>query len=196
MSIGYAGYSRLDPTTYAGGRGRAPSGDDPEALLAYMTRADAIDYENDYGQFERDLVERARTDTSLIDSAKVDSGKASALMAGVAERNESRYGVSLTPAQRQQQEASQRRGQALGTGQAVNNARLAQKDLNSSLLGGVVDVGQGVYQRSMGALTNAAANKNSLDNAYKAAKAQSKAQTYSTIGSLGSSAIIAAAVFF
>ena len=196
MSIGYAGYPQLDPTTYAGGRGRAPSGDDPEALLAYMTRADAIDYENDYGQFERDLVERARTDTSLIDSAKVDSGKASALMAGVAKRNESRYGVSLTPAQRQQQEASQRRGQALGTGQAVNNARLAQKDLNSSLLGGVVDVGQGVYQRSMGALTSAAANKNSLDNAYKAAKAQSKAQTYSTIGSLGSSAIIAAAVFF
>lgn len=196
MSIGYAGYPQINPTTYAGGRGSAPSGDDPEALLAYMTRADAIDYENDYGQFERDLVERARTDTSLIDSAKVDSGKASALMAGVAERNESRYGVSLTPAQRQQQEASQRRGQALGTGQAVNNARLAQKDLNSSLLGGVVDVGQGVYQRSMGALTSAAANKNSLDNAYKAAKAQSKAQTYSTIGSIGSSAIIAAAVFF
>ena len=60
------------------------------------------------------------------------------------------------------------------------------------MLGKIIDVGQGVYQRSMSGMTSAAQNKNALDNAYQAAKAQSKAQTYSTIGTLGSAAIMAA----
>jgi hypothetical protein len=68
-----------------------------------------------------------------------------------------------------------------------------QKDTNTALLGGVIDVGQGVYQRSMQGLSNSAQNKNQLDNAYKSAKAQHKAQTYSTLGSLGAAAIMAMA---
>ena len=188
----YRDFANQQNNGYGGtGYSNAPSANDPEALLAYMTRQDAINYDRDYGQFERDLVQRARTDTSLIDQARVDSEGASELMKGVASRNESRYGASLTPAQRQQQAASMQRGSALGTTQAVNNARLAQKDLNTSLLGGIVDVGQGVYNRSMTEVANAAQNKANLDNAYNAARAQSKAATYSTIGTIGAAAILA-----
>jgi len=164
---------------------------DPDALLAQMTREDYSSYQKDYGQFERDLVERARTDTSLIDQARVDSKESSALMSGVAERNRERYGSSLTGAQKQQQDRGLELSSTLGSAQAVNSARLVQKDTNTALLGGVIDVGQGVYQRSMQGLSNSAQNKNQLDNAYKSAKAQHKAQTYSSLGSLGAAAIMA-----
>jgi len=156
-----------------------------------MTREDYSSYQKDYGQFERDLVERARTDTSLIDQARVDSKESSALMSGVAERNRERYGSSLTGAQKQQQDRGLELSSTLGSAQAVNSARLVQKDTNTALLGGVIDVGQGVYQRSMQGLSNSAQNKNQLDNAYKSAKAQHKAQTYSSLGSLGAAAIMA-----
>ena len=166
---------------------------DPDALLAQMTREDYSSYQKDYGQFEKDLVKRAQTDTSLIDQARVDSKESSALMSGVAERNRERYGSSLTGAQKQQQDRGLELSSTLGSAQAVNSARLVQKDTNTALLGGVIDVGQGVYQRSMQGLSNSAQNKNQLDNAYKSAKAQHKAQTYSTLGSLGAAAIMAMA---
>jgi hypothetical protein len=168
-----------------------PSSQDPDALLAYMTRQDAVDYENDFGQFERDLVERARTDTSLIDSARTDAPQAAEMFAGITKRNQERYGVSLTPAQMKALKGGQQRSSALGQAQAVNNARLAQTDLNQSLLGSVIDVGQGVYKRSMDGLSSAASNRNALENQYRQAKAASKAQTYSTLGMLGAAAILA-----
>lgn len=177
----------------AGRRSGAPSQNDPDELLAYMTRADAAAYERDYAQFERDMLDRASNDTSLIDDARVDSEMASQLAQGVASRNRQRYGANLTPAQLQQQQASFQRDSTLGGIQSLQDARLAQRDLNQDMLGKIIDVGQGVYQRSMQGMTAAASNKKALDNAYAAAKAQSKANTYSTIGTLGSAAIMAVA---
>jgi hypothetical protein len=173
------------------GAGR-PSTNDPDAMLAYMTRKDAETYERDYGQWERDLLERSSNDTSLIDDAREDSAMASALSQGVVDRNRARYGVNLTPAQAQQQQQTAQRNNTLGGIQSLQDARLAQRDLNQDMLGRIIDIGQGVYSRSMQGMTSAASNKKALDNAYSAAKAQSKAQTYSTIGSLGSAAIMAA----
>ncbi len=158
-----------------------------------MTRADAQAYERDYAQFERDMLDRASNDTSLIDDARTDSQMASTLASGVVDRNRSRYGANLTPAQMQQQQKSFQRDTTLGGIQSLQDARLAQRDLNQDMLGKIVDIGQGVYQRSMQGMTSAASNKKALDNAYASAKAQSKANTYSTIGSLGSAAIMAVA---
>jgi len=171
----------------------APNVSDPDAVLAYMTRADAQAYERDYAQFERDMLDRASNDTSLIDDARTDSQMASTLASGVVDRNRSRYGANLTPAQMQQQQKSFQRDTTLGGIQSLQDARLAQRDLNQDMLGKIVDIGQGVYQRSMQGMTSAASNKKALDNAYASAKAQSKANTYSTIGSLGSAAIMAVA---
>jgi hypothetical protein len=183
VAHGYQGY---------GSQSGAPSASDPDATLAYMTRADAQAYERDYAQWERDMIERSQNDTSLIDDARVDSAAAAEIGKGVASRNTSRYGVAMTPAQLQQRDRSFERNSTLGGIQSVQDARLAQRDLNQDMLGKIIDVGQGVYQRSMSGMTSAAQNKNALDNAYQAAKAQSKAQTYSTIGTLGSAAIMAA----
>ena len=70
------------------------------------------------------------------------------------------------------------------------DARVAQKDANRALMADLINIGQGVNRSSMGALSNAAGAASQRENAYRSAKAQSKAQTYGMLGSLGAAAFI------
>lgn len=166
---------------------------DPEQAYADMTRQEYLDYIQNYRGFEEQLLQKAQTDTSLIDQARQDVGVAQGLTAGIAERNAQRYGAALTPAQRQQQSLQLQRANTLGGIQSVNDARLAQREANTKLLSDLINIGQGVNRSSQQQLGSAAADATQRQNAYTQAKAASKAQTYSTIGSLGAAAIIALA---
>lgn len=168
-----------------------PTVSDPEKAFADLTRQEYIDYVENYRPFEEQLLEKARTDTSLIDQAREDVGLASQLTKQVADRNISRYGAALTPVQRQQMAKGLERSNVLGGIQAVSDARLAQREANQTLLSDLINIGQGVNRSSQNQLGQSAANANQLKNAYTQAKAASKAQTYSTIGSLGAAAIFA-----
>jgi hypothetical protein len=150
-----------------------------------------MDYVKNYRGFEEDLLERAQNDTSLIDDARVNAAGAQGLMSGVADRNASRYGVSLTPAQQQQQSRGLARANSLGQTQSVNDARIAQKDLNQAALGDLINIGQGVNRSSLSQMQGAANSATQRKNAYDSAKAASKAQTMGAIGSLASTAILA-----
>lgn len=173
------------------GSGNLPYVADPEATYAQITRNEYMDYQTNYRQFEDELIERAQNDTSLIDQAREDVEVAQSLAAGVAERNRSRYGASLTPAQMQQQDRQLQRANTLGGVGAVNNARVAQREANTRLMADLINIGQGVNRSSQNQLGSAAADATQRNNAYEAAKAQSRAQTYSTLGSLGAMAIMA-----
>ena len=164
---------------------------DPDQVYADMTRQDYIDFVRDYQPFENQLIEQARNDTSLIDQAREDVQVAQGLASGIASRNASRYGASLTPAQMQQQERQLQRANTLGGIQSVNDARIAQREANTRLLGDLINIGQGLNRSSLDQLGSAAATAANRENAYSAARAQSRAQTYSTIGSLGAAAIFA-----
>jgi hypothetical protein len=183
---GSAGYSTQ--------MGTLPTVTDPDKAYADMTRKDYFDYINKYGAFEKGLIEKAQTDTSLIDQAREDVAMASPLAAGIAQRNASRYGVNLTPAQMQQQQRQLQLSNTLGGVQAVNDARVAQKEANTAMLSDLINIGQGVNRASISQLGSAAADATARQNAYTQAKAASKAQTYSTIGGLGAAAIIALAI--
>lgn len=173
------------------GSGNLPYVSDPEATYAQITRNEYLDYQTNYRQFEDDLIERAQNDTSLIDQAREDVGVAQGLAAGISARNASRYGASLTPAQMQQQERQLQRANTLGGIQSVNDARIAQREANTRLMSDLINIGQGVNRSSQNQLGSAAADATQRKNAYEAARAQSRAQTYSTIGSLGAMAIMA-----
>jgi hypothetical protein len=82
----------------------------------------------------------------------------------------------------------------LGGIQAVNDARIAQKEANTSLLSDLINIGQGVNRASQSQLGSAAADANSRQQAFRAAQAQSRAQTYQTVGGLASAAILAFAI--
>ena len=55
----------------------------------------------------------------------------------------------------------------VGAAQSMNDARLAQKDLNKSRLSDLVNIGQGVGRSAMDALGTSAANETARKNAYQ-----------------------------
>ena len=186
-----------------GGRGGAGAGgdyvsnlpavDDPAETYAQITRGEYNDFMTNYASFEEDLLNRAQTDTSLIDQAREDSAMAGDLSKGIAARNASRYGGRLTPAQLRAQNRSIDRGTALGAVQSLSNARIAQNEANTSLMADLINIGQGLNRSSQTQLGNAAQDQKAREMAYDSAKAAHKSQTYSTLGSLGAMAIFAMA---
>lgn len=174
---------------YSYGGGSLPEVRNPDKAYADLTRREYMDFVNNYGSFEDQAIRKAQTDTSLIDQAQEDITGASALTANIQQRNIDRYGGQLTTAQQQQMEGALQRGNTLGGIQAMNDARIQQKELNQSMLADLINIGQGVNRSSQSQLGQSAANETARKNAYQQAKAQSKAQTYSTIGQLGGAAI-------
>ena len=163
---------------------------DPDKVFADMTRQDYLDYVRDYRDFEKELLEKASTDTSLIDSAREDAQMAEQRTRDIAQRNISRYGATLTPAQLREMERNLRRGTTLGGIQSIADARIAQRDANQKLLGDLINIGQGVNRSSLQQLGSAAADATQRKNAYSQARAQYKANKISTIGGLGAAAIM------
>ena len=178
-------------TSQQNAAGTLPTVTDPDKAYADITRQEYLDYVTNYRDFELGLLDKAQNDTSLIDQAKEDRQNASALTAGMAERNRSRYGAALTPVQQQQQDRRLQLGNTLGGIQAVSDAKIAQRESNTQMLSDLINIGQGNNRASQQQLAQSAANKTQLDNAYRQAKANSRAQTYSTLGSLGAMAIFA-----
>lgn len=182
---------RLSTTNYVTPGTNLPAVSDPEQAYAAITRGEYLDYVQNFRDFENQLIQQARTDTSLIDQAREDAGMAATLTSGVASRNASRYGANLTPAQLQQRDLRLQRANTLGAIQSVNDARLAQREANTLLMSDLINIGQGVNRSSQNQLGASAQNFRNLQNSYTQAKAASKAQTYQTIGSLGAMAIMA-----
>ena len=189
-SLGMGNYPYYGGTNSSTG---LPAVGDPDAAFARMTRQDYMNYVRDFRDFENELINRSQNDTSLIDAAREDTVNASALSSGIAERNAQRYGANLTPAQIAEQERAMGRASSLGQVQAVNNARLAQKSLNEQLQNDLINIGQGVNRSALSSMQSSAQNAVNLKNQYDQAKANSRAQTYSTIGSIGAAAIFALA---
>jgi hypothetical protein len=186
---GYAGLGGYN--NYFNNNMGLPNVSDPEAAYAQITRQEYLDYVNNYRDFEEGMIDRAQNDTSLIDAARTDAAAASGIATGISNRNASRYGAALTPAQAQEQTRSLDRANTLGGIQAVGDARIAQREANTRQLSDLINIGQGVNRSSQSQLGSAAQNATQRENAYSQAKAASKAQTYSTLGSLGAMAIMA-----
>ncbi len=164
---------------------------DQEEKLAAITKAWYEQERKQRKPMESNRRKRQKTDTSLIDQAVEDRDKSNALMQGIADRNAERYGAHLTPAQMQAQRQQLQRGRTLAGVQGVNDARGAQKDANRALMADLIDIGQGVNRSSLSSLGNAAQAAAQRESAYKSARAQHKAQTYSMLGTLGAAAIFA-----
>ena len=179
------------PTNASQGNSSLPVVADPEAAYAQITRGEFQDYIKNFRGMENDLIKRAQTDTSLVDQARLDSTSASDLTKQIASRNQQRYGGQMTPAQLQAMRGSIQRGSILGQIQSVGDARIAQNEANTNLKADLINIGQGVNRSSQSQLGSAASDASSRRQAFDAAKAQSRANTYSTIGQLGSMAIFA-----
>jgi glutamate mutase epsilon subunit len=163
---------------------------DPDDLQAEITKQDFQDYVKEYRGFEEDLLEKAQTDTSIVDQAREDAARTPALMEGVAERNRERYGMSFTPAQMKAVQSANRSGSLLGGIQAVNDGRIAQAESNQALMSDLINIGQDINRTSLTQLGNAAQDASRRKQAYEQAKSAHKSQVFSTVGGLGAAAIM------
>lgn len=183
--------SMLVHSLFANSTANTNTAADPEQIFANITRQQYDDFYRDFGAFEDQMLSRSQNDQSLVTQAKADAPKAAALTKGIADRNASRYGMTLAPEQLKERNTTITRQNSLGMSDAVNNARFAQKDLNDKLLSDMVDIGAGVNSSALGQLSSAAQTSNARNTAYTQALAQSQANTYNTIGQLGAAAIFA-----
>ena len=168
-----------------------PTVDDPEMTYARITRDEFLKQQNKYGQLRKDAVNEALTDTSLIDAAKADAPKLAQLSRDIVRRNQERYGVSLTPAQRRARDNASLQGEALATAGSINNARLNQFEQNRSSLGRLMAVSNNTYSDALGSLGTASSNAAQRNQAYQSAKANAKASRINTIGSIAGAALLA-----
>lgn len=181
-------------TTATPVRTSLPTVSDPEQAFANMSRDQYLDFVGNFSDYENTLIDRSRSDTSIIDAASEDAASSARIAGEVTARNAERYGSALTPVQQQEIERGIGRSTALGVSQAKGDARLAQEDANTSLMARLIDIGQGVSSSGQSGLLSAAQNQANLDNAYQGARASSRANTVNTIGQLGSAALLALAV--
>ena len=168
-----------------------PTVDDPEMTYARITRDEFLKQQNKYGQLRKDAVNEALTDTSLIDAAKADAPRIAQLSRDIVRRNQERYGVSLTPAQRRARDNASLQGEALATAGSINNARLNQFEQNRSSLGRLMAVSNNTYSDALGSLGTASSNAAQRNQAYQSAKANAKASRINTIGSIAGAALLA-----
>ncbi len=171
-----------------------PEVTDPEKTFADITRSDYENYVRDFRQFEEDLID-ARDDTSLIDQASVDAQNQARIAREIQQRNIERYGgAGLTAVQRQEQAKALSLGASTNLSGMLNNARIAQREVNQSTLADLINIGQGVNRSAVSGLGDASAMAANKRNAYKNAKASHKNQMTSLGGSLASAAILAFAI--
>lgn len=153
-------------------------GDDKAVNRAYaaITRGEYNNFQTEYGQFEKDTIKKALTDTSLIDQARADAASANEIGLGISDRTMSRYGGELTPAQMQERNRQSFVGTTLGGLQGVNDAKLAQREQNKALLSDLINIGQGVNRASQAQLGASAQNETQRNNQYQQQKAAQKQQ--------------------
>ena len=171
-----------------------PEVTDPEKTFADITRSDYENYVRDFRQFEEDLID-AKDDTSLIDQASVDAQNQARIAREIQQRNIERYGgAGLTAVPRQEQAKALSLGASTNLSGMLNNARIAQREVNQSTLADLINIGQGVNRSAVSGLGDASAMAANKRNAYKNAKASHKNQMTSLGGSLASAAILAFAI--
>ena len=161
-----------------------PPVSDPDKTMANVAQSQYDSYITNFRDFENALID-ARDDTSLIDAVPEDVETQERIARGVQERNRQRFGYTSTMAEEAEAERDIQRGTALNLAGGLTNARLAQREQNMQLLGDLINIGQGVNRSSLSQLGSAGENAVMRRNAFEQAKAQSKAQRNSMIGSMG-----------
>jgi len=164
---------------------------DPQDVYAGMARDDYDSYISDFRGFEEQLL-KARNDTSLIDRARKDATTNTKMNKEISARNRERYGgAGMSNAQLQEQERTVQRQSSLASVGSINNARLAQREVNQATLSDLINIGQGVNRNALSQMNQAAQMQSNRYNAYKNAKAQHSANMIGMGGQVGSALLAA-----
>ena len=154
--------------------GRRSGGKEATADQIYsdILRQDYEDYINNFRGYEERLL-ALTDDTSIIDNARESALTQSRIAGEIQARNLERYGgAGMSAVQRQQQQRAAQRGDQLTLAGTVNNARVAQREVNQALLSELIGIGQGVNASALAGLGTAAQNEVARRGAYRNARSQ------------------------
>ena len=154
--------------------GRKSGGKEATADQIYsdILRQDYEDYINNFRGYEERLL-ALTDDTSIVDNARESALTQSRIAGEIQARNLERYGgAGMSAVQRQQQQRAAQRGDQLTLAGTVNNARVAQREVNQALLSELIGIGQGVNASALAGLGTAAQNEVARRGAYRNAKSQ------------------------
>jgi hypothetical protein len=159
--------------------------------LAALTRDQWNHYLTQFGGTEEKMVADVNS-TALVDQAKTSAATQTAVGRGSFDRMLSRYGATGTPTPALTRLARARSlGEATGTAQAVNTARIDQRERNLGLGSSMMQLGRGVAAQGISGMSDVAGMEADRNAQNSQIKAQNKASNINTAASLG-----AAAMFF
>lgn len=122
-------------------------------------------------------------DVNTTQDAMRDAVKARRILGQVDDRNRSRYGISGNASRRASNARRNNLAGAAATVDAGNNAILADEDRELTTLQTLINQGTGLRNAAQGGLGVAAANEQSREAAYSAAKQQHKSNQAAALGS-------------
>lgn len=159
---------------------------DPQQELANLTQRDYDRFVEKFEPFEDALLAQ-RNSTKLVDQARLDSQTQARIAQEAAARNIERYGgAGLSAAQRQEQQRALQRGTSLATVGTVNNARVAQREINQAITADLINIGQGVNRNAINMLTSGAEMAQNRYQSYKNARANYSSQMKGLGAQIGS----------
>lgn len=163
---------------------------DPSQTLADIIRREEERYNYFYTTVEDELADSLQ-DTSTVQSARETADTGFDGLRARQQRQNSRYGLTQTAVAQREFDRRADIGKTLNFDASVNDARLEQKERSDGLRRQLIDIGRGVAGTATEGLTSAANNQTQREANNANAKAQSRAQTTQTIGSLGALALAA-----
>jgi hypothetical protein len=140
---------------------------DPDKVFADVSKRQFDRYERDFKPFEKDLIARAQTDTSLVDAVPQDVEQQQKIAEDINRRNRERFGIESTAVLSEERQRALQRGGAVNLAGGLNNARLAQLNQNQKVLGDLINIGQGINRSSLSGLGAAAENAVARRNQYE-----------------------------
>lgn len=166
---------------------------DPNATLASIGERDQQRYQQDYVPVEDKLISSLK-DTSIVSDARESSNRNFGQAAGRFNRNQARYGTSAGAIDRQENKQGFALGKAKSTASTMNEARVDQFGRNLNLRNEIINIGRGVSSDASRGFGEAASLQTSRQNFNRSQDAQAKSNMWGTIGSVGSTALMAAMV--
>lgn len=151
--------------------------------LAKLTREDYEQRKELLAKYD-DILFGMEGDTSLVDNAREQIGAIAERGVAQTNRNLDRYGVAKTGAQAIQNERSLALGSARAGTNIMNNATIAQEELNQGVLGNLVAAGrreqQGAFQ-GLGSVANMESQRIAQGQQAALARQQQRNQMLGTV---------------
>jgi len=173
--VGQAGAARSSSTSTTGSMA-----DD------LLKDASSAAYERDVVAF-RDILKDLETPIDTVAESEQAAIEANLRAQGQTARLQSRYGIQLTPAERQQQAKLQQLSGQSNVAGAMNFARRRDEEANLQRLSTLANIYSSQRAGALGNLATLAGLNTARKNAYERARAGARSQQYGFLGNIGRS---------